>query len=344
MANYWAAQGYDITLLSLSPQSDDWFKLHPRVNRTALGLIGSSTNIGQAIRENVRRITQLRLALRRIQPHVVISFQDTCNIMMLMASWGLDIPVIVSERTDPRRHNIGPAWEALRAVLYRRAAAVVVQTSSIRQWASRLVESKAIYVIQNPVNEVPNGPVTRSNDHGVRHRVVAMGRLERVKGFDLLIQAFARCAASRDSWSLTILGEGRERRNLETLATDLGIADRVSIPGEVRDPVSILKGTDLFVMPSRWEGFPNALLEAMACGLAVIAADCLSGPRDIIHDGMDGVLVPSEDVDALASAMDHLMADHAERQRLGVNAVGVVERFGLEKIMNMWDEVVAHVS
>jgi len=157
-----------------------------------------------------------------------------------------------------------------------------------------------------------------------------------------LIQAFARCAASRDSWSLSILGEGRERRNLEILATDLGIADRVSIPGEVRDPGSILRGMDLFVLPSRWEGFPNALLEAMACGLAVIAVDCPSGPRDIIRDGMDGVLVPPNDVDALVAAMDRLMADHAERQRLGVNAVGVVERFGLERIMNMWDEVVAH--
>ena len=109
------------------------------------------------------------------------------------------------------------------------------------------------------------------------------------------------------------------------------------MPGLIVNVQAALQQADLFVLPSRFEGFPNALCEAMACGVASIATDCPSGPRQIIRHQVDGILVPNEDVDALALTMDRLMSDPILRQRLGKRSVEVVERFSVQKIVGLWE-------
>src|SRR5262245_11572182 len=158
------------------------------------------------------------------------------------------------------------------------------------------------------------------------------------------MRAFAACAADRPGWHLAILGEGSQRDRLESLAVELGIRERVDMPGTVRHPVAALQRSDLFVLSSRYEGFPNALLEAMSCGLPVISFDCPSGPSEIVRHGVDGLLVAKEDWMALSEAMGSLMDSEGERRRLGRNALEVKDRFAVDTVMALWNSVVERVT
>jgi glycosyltransferase involved in cell wall biosynthesis len=168
-----------------------------------------------------------------------------------------------------------------------------------------------------------------------------MGRLAPEKGFDLLIEAFARLAERFGDWGLAILGEGRLRGELESLAAERGLAGRVLLPGAVASPGSTLRKADLFVLSSRWEALPMALIEAMACGLPVVATRCISGAEPWIRPGENLLLVPTEDVPGLAAAMADLMQDEAQRRLLGENAARSVQQFDLERIVGLWEALLS---
>jgi len=171
-----------------------------------------------------------------------------------------------------------------------------------------------------------------------------MGRLDHQKGFDLLIRAFAGLKENQRDWTVLILGEGPARIELEALRSNLRLDNRILMPGRIKNVHEVLQQADLFVMPSRYEGFPNALCEAMACGLPVICTDCPSGPREIIRHGIDGLLVANENIEALTSTMDQLMGSEAERNHLASRAPEVKQRFSLESVMQMWEESLKELS
>jgi GalNAc-alpha-(1->4)-GalNAc-alpha-(1->3)-diNAcBac-PP-undecaprenol alpha-1,4-N-acetyl-D-galactosaminyltransferase len=154
-----------------------------------------------------------------------------------------------------------------------------------------------------------------------------------------LLDAFSQVAGPFPEWQLSILGNGPLKEALEAKSRALKLAERVRFEGACTDPFSAMRAADVFVLSSRFEGFPNALTEAMACGLPVISFDCPCGPAEIIRHEVDGLLVPPEDVAALATALARLMASPQERQRLGARAPDVVVRFSKEKVLGMWEQV-----
>ena len=316
----------------------DFYRIDPRVKRIALGHTRQSKNWREFIGNNLQRVNRLRAIFRSSEYDVVVSFIDKTNVLVLLATLGLDVPVVVSERTDPRRYAIGTVAAGLRRVLYPSARAVVVQTAGVSTWAQRIVGKESIHVIPNPISEQFLGIYGSVGTSG-HCTVVAMGRLEPEKGFERLLAAFAKCAERHAEWTLRIVGEGTQRPQLRELAVELGLESRIKLDTVTKEPEKVLGDSDLFVLSSRYEGFPMVLLEAMACGLPVISFDCPSGPREIIRDGIDGILVPPDDVEALAKAMDSLMGAQKERQRLGGRAVEVKMRFGLPRVTEMWSEV-----
>ena len=331
LANEWT-RDHEVTFITLSGDFPDHFQPTDRERRIRLRMELADSFL-KTIKTNALMARDLRRALESIDAEVVVSFMDRTNNQVLLATRGLNIPVVVSERVDPRFHQIPRKARLLRRVLYPRADAVVVQTESVRRWCERFIKPANVWVIPNPVQPCPHPETER------QRMVVAVGRLVPEKGFDVLLEAFASATRSFPDWTLTILGEGPERSALQFLARSYGIEGRVSFPGVVDDPSKYLARAGLFVLSSRYEGFPNALLEAMACGTPSIATDCPSGPSEIVRDGVDGLLVAVEDPDGLAGEMRRLMGNPMLRHELGQQAKGVTERFALDQVLDHWSAV-----
>jgi len=343
MANYWADRGAQVTLLTLDDGSKPpCYKLDDRVSHIALGLAEPSPNFTKALLNNLKRIRALRRSTRLSQADAVISFMEKTNVITLLATRGLRLPVLVSERINPAMHSVGVVWDRLRRWTYPLADRVIIQTDDVLGYFPPRVQSRTS-VIPNPVLQ-PLALGDRPVVSVPTPSIVAMGRLERQKGFDLLLRSFSRLSEELSHWNLVILGEGPLRSELEALRDELGLSKRVAMPGNMRTPHEVLSQAELFVMSSRFEGFPNALCEAMSCGLPVISTDCPSGPRNIVRHEIDGLLVPNQDVEALAKAMNRLMGSETDRKRFGARAVEVCERFSVDKAMHSWDQVLRKVT
>jgi GalNAc-alpha-(1->4)-GalNAc-alpha-(1->3)-diNAcBac-PP-undecaprenol alpha-1,4-N-acetyl-D-galactosaminyltransferase len=338
LVNHWSANGHKVALITVASSDLDFYVLDQRVTRIALNLYSSTKKWRDFLVVNFKRVIKLRSAIHDFKPEVILSFMDTTNVRILLASIGTGVPVIVEEHTDPSQNPVGMIVRFLRRLLYKRAWAVVVLTPGIARWAGSFVRSEAIHVVPNPISEqFCKSAKLEPERNG--HRVIAIGRLEAHKGFDMLLKAFAQCAQEYPGWTLKIIGDGSERDRLQALAAALQIDDRVKWERAVKEPEKELRRSDLFVLSSRYEGFPMVLLEAMACGLPVVSFDCPSGPREIIHDGEDGLLVPPNEIDALAGTMSRLMGAEDERKRLGERAASIIERFGVAKVADMWSTV-----
>lgn len=345
LANYWDNNGWQVTLISLSDLGHDFYQLNTGVKRVGLDLLKPSQNLVHAICLNFQRLLKLRQSIQNSSPEVVISFADRMNVMTLISSYGLGIPVLISERIDPREHNIGRFWCALRDRFYPRAKKLVVQSQPVLIWASKRWPKLESEVIHNPVTVIESKASTEVIAAEYKW-CIGVGRLVRQKGFDLLINAFSNLVktGAYDDWRLIILGEGEERDELETQVEISGLTDHVLMPGEVKNPADYLYQADLFVMPSRYEGFPNALLEALACGLPVISTDCPSGPAEIIQQNINGMLVDKDNPAALASEMEKLMGSQALREQLGKNAVKSVSGFEVASIMKQWEDAIEEAT
>jgi glycosyltransferase involved in cell wall biosynthesis len=167
--------------------------------------------------------------------------------------------------------------------------------------------------------------------------VVAAGRLNRQKGFDLLVPAFARVLEEAPDWELRIYGTGPERGALQRQIASLGVDGGVRLMGATPQLGSALAEGSLFVLSSRFEGFGMVLVEAMSKGLPVVSFDCPRGPSEIVTDGVDGLLVPAEDVDALATAILRVIGDEAFRRRAGAAALQASQRYDLASIGADWE-------
>ena len=344
LASAWAEQGHQVTLLTFDGDTAPAYTVHPSVVLRHLNLAAYSKNFIQGLSRNANRVRVLRRAIRESRPTIVVSFLDMVNVLTILATRGMDVPVIISERIDPSLYDIGRAWHLLRRLVYPFADALVCQTDRALKRFRAMTRVRG-FTIPNPVLPPPGTARSQSEPSLPARRVlIAMGRLVPQKGFDLLLEAFARLAPRHPDWNLTVLGSGPMLATLKTQRESLGLNDRIQFAGAVADPFPVLRSADMFVFSSRFEGFGMALAEAMACGLPAVSFDCPEGPSVLIRDGIDGVLVPPEDVNALTAALDRLMADAQEREKLGSRALEVLERFSLSKILGLWSELFDRVA
>lgn len=332
------SRGWQVTVIAFdSPGDPIYHALDPAVRVRRLALPPAKGGRRGLLR-NMARARALRAELRAGQFDVVVSFLTKINVLSLLAADRRD-RVIVSERNNPERQGANPIWNGATKLLYRRAKAAVVMTERAKRTLPSGIRQHTV-IIQNPVEMPPPCDAVRSHPP----TLVAVGRLTRQKGFDILLDAFAVMASDLPDWHLTIWGEGPERAALEAQRDRLGLNGRVTMPGETEVPRGWIAAADAFVLSSRYEGWANVVAEAMAGGLPVVAFDCDFGPADIIDHDVNGLLVEPESAVALASALRTLLADQALRDRLAAAARTRIERYEASKIADRWLDLIADVA
>ncbi len=335
LCSHLSGRGHEVTLITLDNGRRQRHPLDPAVNWIALDVMSDSRSWISKLSRNRMRVARIRQAIIGVRPELVVSFCDRTNILSLMAARGLAIPMIACERSDPAQQNLGRAWEWLRGRTYRHASAIVALTHE----AAEHLRSR----FEVPVTVIPSAvdsPPIHSNRQsaGEAKRIIAVGRLEYEKGFDRLLMAFSQLPANDRDWSVRILGEGSQRPNLEALIETLGLQGQVSMPGWIDSIWEELAAATFFVLPSRYEGFPSALMEAMAAGVPSLAVDCPSGPREIIRESDWGLLVANE-IDALREGMQRMMHQSAYREQLGQAGRRVTEQFSWERMVDRYEEL-----
>jgi glycosyltransferase involved in cell wall biosynthesis len=224
-----------------------------------------------------------------------------------------------------------------------RADAVVCQSDAMRRDLAReLGERAGLHVIFNPIDVASAAGVEPATSRG-KPALVSMGRLMPQKGFDVLLGAFERIHAAHPGAHLTIYGDGPDRAALALQAQTLGITDAVTFAGFTSDPLSVLRGADLFVLASRYEGFPNAALEALGCGTPVVLTDCPGANAEIVEPGLNGRLAAAVDSVSVAKAVEIALAERASYDPSRIQS-RCAERFSAERIVRQYENVLMQVA
>ncbi|WMD20103.1 glycosyltransferase family 4 protein [Achromobacter seleniivolatilans] len=341
LSAHWAGMGRDVMVVTQASAEGDVYALHPNVRREVLHTAGEGGGL-RGIWSNVQRVRALRRVVKAFRPDIVLGMMTTASVLSVLACTGLSCRVIATEHTHPPSQTLSGLWQRLRRLTYPRAARVVALTRGTADWIEQHVPGSRLAVIPNPVHwPLPRAePILTPVSGDGRKRLLAVGRLHADKGFDLLIQAYALLAESHPGWDLVILGEGNERAALEAQVEQAGLASRISMPGRAGNVGDWYQSADLYVLTSRFEGLSNTLLESMASGLAAVSFDCDTGPREIVREGIDGVLVrPNGDVSALSKAMAAVMENDSGRQRMAQAATDVRDRFSAARVLQKWQEL-----
>jgi glycosyltransferase involved in cell wall biosynthesis len=343
LAHAWAERGYSVTMVTLAPVEIDFFRLDPQIKRVSLSFPADPGGaLLKRIHSNLARLRAIRRVLREERPEVVLGMTNLTAVLLAMASIGLRMRTYGSERTYPPMVPLGAARERMRWFTYGFLTGVIGQTEAAGRWLRENTRARQVHVIPNHV-DLPlraRAPIIMPSEvlGEDRRCVLAVGRLAEEKQFPRLIDAFVALAPRFPQWDLVIAGDGLDRPELLARIAAKGLESRVHLPGAAGNIADWYGRADIFAMTSRFEGFPNALLEAMAYGTPPIAFDCMTGPSELIRNGQNGLLIPLNDMVGLVEGLAKLMEDEPLRVELGRRASSAREDFDTERVTNLWLE------
>lgn len=323
LANYYSRQGHQVSIVNLF-NTERFFEIEkniqifwPKINREDYNRFMYAARILPYVRSKVK--------LSR--PDVVLSFGEWFSPFTILSTRFLNIPLFTFELMGPDI-SFGYVIEKLRKITLKHANGTIVQTNIAKEIIQKRTGSKNIGVVPTPLNEI-NADISIK-----KKQIVTVGRLSKEKGHVILIKAFSQLC--QNDWTLHIVGDGPERIKLEEEVDILGISNRVIFYGFQKDFSQILGDSEIFVLPSFYEGYPNALIEAMSVPLACISSDCVAGPSDIITDGENGLLVATGDVDALTHAILRLIESPKLKSRVTLEAYKIRETLSFDKIAQQY--------
>ncbi len=330
LANEFVNRQIDVKIL-MTAGDDMAYRLD---NRIEVIQIGGRT--GGSLWKRVERIIRMRKVFRQNRDYVLAAFEPTTAFFACLAKSGLHMKLISSERNDPESFPN----KKVREYAFLHSDRIVFQTEAARQYFQEKIQKKGV-VIANPITE--NLPELYAGSR--KRTVIAAGRLEEQKNHVSLFYAFQKFLLKYPDYVLHLYGEGSLEQELKDLAIKLEISDHIVFEGFHRDILNEIKDAGMYVLSSDYEGISNSLLEAMGMGMPVISTDCpCGGSRMCIQDGVNGLLVPVGNSDALCDAMERMASSEELAKQMGKEAARVRERFSLQSILKEWLELLKQVQ
>ncbi len=333
LAEFFLQEGYRVTMVT-QYQKEDEYSL-PLGAKRVLSDITSEEMSRSRIKNFCYRIRKLHRIWKEEKPDLVLSCIGKNNFMTVVTTMFTKTRPVVSVVGEAGEEYPGRLMKTLANLLFPHAAGIILQTERSKYFFNRRVQNKAV-ILPNSLN--PN--FIRPRFEGEREkRIVTVGRMDANKNHEMMLRAFASLADRYPEYTMTIYGDGELHSYLQDLAKELGIAQKVSFPGVVKDVAGQIEKASLFLLTSYSEGVSNALIEALALGLAVIATDVPSGGTiELMTDGENGLIIPAGDRQALENAMDRLLGDTAYADKLGRCAAKIQERLAPERVNVLWKD------
>ena len=339
LANQFVEHGDAVRLVTMkAPECA--YSLDPRVELVGAGARLDASSLWQMLCSAVsvlRGIVFYQRQLRSYQPDAVMSFLTYSNMIAVLCGRRSGIPVVISERSDPLQRN--KLIVKLVEKIYPKADCIVCQSETIEQYFKNVDVKAHTTVIPNPINL---SCINTANVVMRKQTILAVGRLHRQKNYSLMLRAFKQISAEFPDYCLEIYGQGPEEERLRQLIGELGLQERIFLMGTKSNVMKEEANASLYVMSSDFEGFPNALVEAMASGLPVVSTDFPSGvAHELIENGVNGFVVPVGDEDALAGRMREILSSPHLQTVMAERNASIRERFSEASVYQMWNELFA---
>ena len=326
LASRMAQQGHDVSVLLIASNNQTY------TPDSKVQVVDCSQKFNIRGLGFLQRVALIRKKLKAIKPEVCVSFTVAVNLYAVLACIGLKSQLVLAERNDPRFDPVGKGSRLLRTLLYPMADRYVFQTEGEKVYFSNRIQKRSA-VIPNPVN--PDIP--QAYDGQREKRIVTAVRLDPQKNLKMAIDAFAALSEKYPEHVFEIYGKGGLRQQLQDYIVSLGLQNRVLLKGNSPTLYQDILKSQLFVLPSNYEGMSNSLLEAMALGLPCISTDHPSGGASaVIRQGENGLLIPVGGTEELTQAMDQLLSDGGLARRMGLAAQQVRQTLQVDRVIKMW--------
>lgn len=335
LAHHFANSGYNSILVTSFRDPKFEYEVPNNVRRISI----EDVEVQQSrIKRNITRIVALRRICNDVKPIAIISFMGEPNFRAIIATLGMRVKRIVSVRNDPNHEYRGLLGKVLGKVILPTADGCVFQTPDAQAWFPKRLQKRS-EVILNDVREE-----FFSIERSPQKQVVSVGRLSKQKNYHLLIEAFSLIANKHEDYQLNIYGAGVLFEELQKLINSLNMENHIKLCGATTDVSAVLKSASLFVLSSDHEGMPNCLMEALAAGVPSISTDCpCGGPRMLINDNENGILVPVNDVETMAEKIDYMLSNVDEAERMGKNAREKAKDYSPDIVFQKWKNFVERV-
>ena len=331
LAEHFLNQDYQVLMVT-QYQKEDEYELAQGIDRVISDITPQETTNSRIV-NFWRRLEKLHRIWKQEKPDLVLSCTGKNNFMTIVTTMFTKTKPVVSVVGEAKEEYPGKLMRMLANLLFPHAAGVILQTERSRSFFSKRVGKKAV-VLPNSLNPLFIRPAFQGERE---KRIVSVGRMDANKNQEMMIRAFAKLAVKYPEYTLTIYGDGELRSHLEKLIDSLELSDRVFMPGVILNVADEIEKVSLFLLTSYSEGVSNALIEAMALGLPVIATDVPSGGTvELIEHGKNGWMIPVGDEVALEKAMDKLLSDRELAESLGMQARTLQKRFAPERVNKQW--------